>query len=227
VRRSFVAAARFLSLINCCRDCIARKISEALQIASFRPVPVILAELRAEQISEQSATSMVPNESGDSTTSATSVMFAGSESSSGSGSSSGSSASSSPGPFDLSQSSSGSSTQSFINDPLGSASSMGTSTESLSGSSSRSGSSSSSKKKRLPETDVFGEPPHTGLSSDEVDLVARHILLTARKARCAQEDEYCQLQFRNCKDEKCRRQVEDQASLSSNEKKEISKLLRN
>jgi len=88
-------------------------------------------------------------------------------------------------------------------------------------------SSSSSSAGRLPETDVFGEAPHTDLTADQVDLIARAVLMGARKSRCAHEDEYCEMQFKKCKDEKCRRQVEDQSSLSPLEKREIKDLLRN
>lgn len=193
-------------------------------------MPVILAELRADQIS---GTNLAPTESSDSTMSATSTLYAGSESSLGSnsnnfgsssdGSNSGSSSGSSTGFNPDSSSSSLSNSGSSSGNPMGSADFGSSSSSSGSGSSG----SQHKKKKKLPETDVFGEPPHTGLSNDEVDLVARHILATARKARCAQEDEYCQLEFKNCKDEQCRRKVESQSSLSSSEKQEISKLLRN
>jgi len=81
--------------------------------------------------------------------------------------------------------------------------------------------------KRLPETDVFGEAPHTDLSDDEVDIVVRNVLKAARKSRCARSDEYCQLQFKNCKDDKCRREVSSQSSLSRREKHEIESLLHN
>jgi len=83
------------------------------------------------------------------------------------------------------------------------------------------------KKKRLPETNVFGEAPHTALSDDEVDMVARHVLRGARKARCDKTDEYCQIHFRKCKTEKCREAVESQSKLNPKEKAEIQKLLKN
>jgi len=83
-------------------------------------------------------------------------------------------------------------------------------------------------KKRLPETNVIGEAPHTELNNDEVDIIARMVLKHARKARCAKEDEYCRIQFDACRgNEVCRRQVEDQASLNPHERAEIKRLLKN
>lgn len=213
------STARFLNIVWFAR------VAVAIRTTVIRPVPVILAELKAEQLSSQSATDLQAAESSDSTMSATGTLFAGSESSAGSSTSSSGSGSASFGPgsnsnsfdpTDLSASARGSSS-------FGSSGMSGTETDPVS---SQSG-SKRKKKPKLPETDVFGEPPHTSLSNDEVDLVARHILATARKARCAGEDEYCNIEFKNCKDEQCRRQVESQSSLSSSEKKEISKLLQN
>jgi len=80
---------------------------------------------------------------------------------------------------------------------------------------------------RLPETDVFGEAPHTDLTSDEVDIVVRHVLRGARKRRCAKTDEYCNVELKNCQTEKCRQLAEAQSQLSPREKLEIAKLLHN
>jgi len=81
------------------------------------------------------------------------------------------------------------------------------------------------KKKRLPETNVFGEAPHTQLSDDDVDAIARHVLRGARKARCDKADEYCQIEFKKCRDDKCRDNVESQSKLNRKERREIHKLL--
>jgi len=81
--------------------------------------------------------------------------------------------------------------------------------------------------KRLPETDVFGEAPHTDLNNDEVDIIARHVLKGARAARCARTDEYCRLKFKNCFTDKCRDEAASQSRLSPGERAEIRGLLHN
>jgi len=43
----------------------------------------------------------------------------------------------------------------------------------------------------LPEVDVPGEAPHTTLTSDEVDDLARDTILKARRTKCNAEDEWC------------------------------------
>jgi len=225
----------------------------ALRTVVHRPVPVILAELRAEAAqsgsdesssfqseSGQAAAELSQfgsSQSGESTISATDVLGGSSSSMSSMMSSIGASSMGMPapvpGPDPMSQGSSSS-------PAAGSYSSSASSSSSSSASSAMGSDFSSSptgrvqtpkkpvhRKKRLPETDVFGEAPHTDLTPDEVDLVARDVLKDARRARCAKEDEYCELQFKNCKDEACRRQVEDQSSLNPHEKKEIARLLKN
>jgi len=47
------------------------------------------------------------------------------------------------------------------------------------------------KRVRLPETNVPGESPHTTLTPDEVDDVARETILEARKTKCDGIDEWC------------------------------------
>jgi len=223
----------------------------ALRTVVHRPVPVILAELQAEAEQYGSESSSL-SESGQaaaelsqygssesgSTISATDAPGGSSSSMSSMMSSLGSSSmgmppAPAPGPDPMSQGSS--SAPALSSDAASSSSSSSSSASSAMGSdfsSSPTGrvhtpKKKQQRKKRLPETDVFGEAPHTDLTPDEVDLVARDVLKDARRARCASEDEYCELQFKNCKDEACRRQVEDQSSLNPREKKEIARLLKN
>jgi len=226
--------------------CLSSADALRASVMHTRPVPVILAELHSE----------FSEESGSGSMSAASEMSAVSESSSNTISATDLAASSSslstmmgsssmntqmpvpvPGPDPMAHHSHHSSSHHHHDDAGSSSSSSQDSS-----SSSHMGSDFSSnpagrrpsrhnkhhhKKERLPETDVFGEAPHTDLTNDEVDMVARMIMKNARKARCAQEDEYCQIQFKNCRDEQCRRQVEDQASLNPWERKQIRKLLKN
>jgi hypothetical protein len=46
---------------------------------------------------------------------------------------------------------------------------------------------------RLQQTMLFGETPHSRLSGRIVDAIARHVLKQARKDKCDEADEYCQL----------------------------------
>jgi len=45
--------------------------------------------------------------------------------------------------------------------------------------------------RHLPEVDVPGEAPHTQLPSEEIDDIAREVLLESRRKKCDQADEWC------------------------------------
>lgn len=76
--------------------------------------------------------------------------------------------------------------------------------------------------KRLPEADVIGEAPHTTLSSNEVDQVARYVLQGARKAHCEGKAEYCDLQLKSCKDDDCKDDEEEKKGGAEEESAESS-----